>query len=128
MSSTYTSMFPTTEGDLWHWQLETMNELTAFVRAHGPGLPGALPVVPWQISAGFHATARLGAYDGPADGPRRDRVAVLEAYAAALGTHVTSVDAGGGYTQYRVQGTIGRRVQLLLIADVREDDDQDGGA
>jgi len=121
----YTPMFPTTEGDLWRWQLELMTELATFVRAHGPGKPGALPAVPWDVSTGFHATARLGKFGGPADSPR-DRHEVLAAYAAALGTEVTSVDLGPGRgTQYRVRGMIGKRVQLLLIADIGPEDEQD---
>jgi hypothetical protein len=119
-----TAMFPTTEGDLWRWQLETLEALTKFIRRHGPGLPGALPAVPWQVSNGFHAVARLCEFDGPPDFPR-DRREVLAAYAAALGSEVTSVDLGRGDTEYRVKGAIGERgrVTLTLTATVRAEDD-----
>lgn len=122
MNTAHTPMFPTTEGDLWRWQLETMTELTAFIRAHGPG---ALAAVPWRVSTGLHAVARLSEFDGPA-GSRRDQHDVLDAYAAALGSEVTSVDLGRGDTQYRVTGVIGEhgRVTLTLIAVLRADDDQ----
>jgi hypothetical protein len=124
MSSTYQPMFPTTEGDLWRWQLETMTELAKFVKGHGPGKAGALPAVPWQISTGFHATGRLGAHAGPGD-TVRDRKAVLAAYAKALDSEVTSIDLGHDRgTQYRVKGTIGTRVELLLIADISPEDEQ----
>lgn len=124
-------MFPTTEGDLWRWQLETMTELKKFIEAHGPGLPGALPVVPWNISTSFHAVARLSMYQADPSGARRDQCSVLEAYATALGSEVTSVDLGRGDTAYRVRGVIGGRgrIMLTLIATVRAEDEQpDRGA
>lgn len=121
----HTPMFPTTEGDLWRWQLETMTELAKFIRAHGPGLPGALPAVPWQVSTGFHAVARLSQFDGPPAAPR-DLLDVLDAYAAALGSEVTSVDLGRGDTEYRVKGSISERVTVTLIATIRADDNTDG--
>lgn len=122
----YQSMFPINEGDLWRWQLETLTELTRFIKAHAPGKPGALPVVAWQLNTGFQATARLSKYDGPSETPR-DLRAVLDAYAEVLGSEVTSADLGPGRgTQYRVKGTIPgqRRIELLLIADISADDEQ----
>lgn len=130
MATDITPMFPTTEGDLWRWQLETVTELAKFIRAHGPGRPGALPVVPWNVSTGFHAVARLSEFDGPGR-TRRDRRGVLAAYAAALGSEVSSVDLGRGDTEYRVTGVIGERgrIKITLIATVRADEDeQNGGA
>lgn len=129
--TTHDSLFAPTEGDRWRWQLETMTELARFIKAHGPGKPGALPAVSWQVGIGFHATARLSPYEGGG----RDLRAVLAAYAEALGSEVTSVDLGPARgTQYRVKGTIGRervsdqgagRIQLLLIADISPEDEQD---
>lgn len=122
------AMFPTTEGDLWRWQLETLEALTKFIRKHGPGLPGALPAVPWSIGTHLHAVARLTPYDflGP-EGEQRDRLGVLDAYAAALGSELTSVDLGRGDVEYRVKGAISERVTITLIATIRADD-ADGGA
>ena len=123
------AMFPTTEGDLWRWQLETLEALTKFIRKHGPGLPGALPAVPWQVSTGFHAFARLSVYDGPDVHTPRDLLGVLDAYAAALGSEVTSADLGRGDVEYRVKGVIGERGRITLtLAAVIRADDADGGA
>jgi hypothetical protein len=121
-------MFRTAESDLWRWQLETMTALATFIKAHGPGNPGALVAVPWHISTGFHAVARLTEFDGPPNA-RRDRRAVLSAYAAALGAEIASTGLGNGDTEYRVTGAIGERgrVKLTLIATIRADA-EDGGA
>ena len=116
-------MFPITEGDLWRWQLETMTELAAFLRKHGPGTKGALPAVRWHVQTGLHAVARLFTSDGLVNA-RRDRRAVLAAYAEALGSEVTSVDLGRGDTDYRVAGVLGERgrVKVTLIATIRAED------
>jgi hypothetical protein len=119
------AMFRTTEGDLWRWQLETLNTLTTFIRAHGPGKRGALPAVRWNIDTGFHAVARLSEFDGPGDA-RRNRRDVLAAYAEAFGSQVTSIDLSNGDTEYRVQGALGERerIKLTVIAVISADEER----
>lgn len=121
-------MFPITEGDLWRWQQETLTELARFLKAHGPGRPGALPVVPWRVGT-QDAVAHITRYDVliDASGERRDLREVLDAYAAVLGSEVTATDLGHGDTRYRVAGALGERgrVKLTLIATVRADDVED---
>ena len=117
-------LFPTTEGDLWRWQLETLAELTKFIKAHGPGRPGALPAVPWHVDDGFSAVARLSPWMHGPDGTPRDVLAVLAAYANALGTEAIVNDLGDGRTDYWVKGTIGDRdrIKLTLNATIYADD------
>jgi hypothetical protein len=117
-------LFQLNEGDLWRFQLETMAELAKFIKAHPPGKPCGLPTARWDIDNGFHAVTRLSSYTLGADGTPVDQRAVLAAYAAALGTEVTSIDLGDGDTEYRVNGALGERgrVKLILIATVRAQD------
>lgn len=116
------------EGDLWRWQLEALEDLTRFVRAHAPGTPRALPAVPWRVADSRRAVADVGRLIDPATGTRRDPVAVLSVYAAALGTEVESTDLGD-HTSYRVKALIGRpegtrqqpRTTVVLVARVYRD-------
>ena len=119
-----TRLFELNEGDLWRLQLEKLAALTKFIKDHGPGRPGALPVVPWQIDTGLSAVARLSTWMTQPDGSPLDVVAVLEAYAKALGTDVIKNKADTGEVDYWVKGTIGERgrVKLTLTATVRPDD------
>lgn len=98
-----------TEGDAWRWQLETLEDLTAFVRAHAPGTRKALPTVVWSVAGYRGARGDAGCVLDPPTGTYRDPLAVLSAYAAALGAEVRA-EQYGDHTTYRVTGRIGPRV------------------
>lgn len=113
---------PTSEVERWRRQLETLEAVAGFIKAHAPGEADALPVVPWEISAADGAVARLGSSMCDADGVPVDLRAVVAAYAAALGSEMASADLGTGMTGYKVKGAIGDRdrVELALFAIVRD--------
>jgi hypothetical protein len=118
-------LFQLTEGDLWRFQLETLTELTKFIKAHGPGRPGALPAVPWHVDNGFSAVARLSTWMHGPDGSPRNVAAILAAYAVALGTEVIVNDLGDGRFDHWVKGTIGERDRIKLTLNATIDDDDD---
>lgn len=123
---------PGADADAWVRQSQALDDLAAFVREHGPRSASPLPVLNWHIGA-FRS---IGA-DLPTFEPDADRLATLDAYAAALGAVVTSRVASDR-TVYTVRGRIGRpegtdrqpRISVTIRADVWRDlhDDADGGA
>jgi len=118
--------------DAWIRQSQVLDDLAAFVREHGPRSKNPLPVLPWKIATYREIFAELPSFE-----PDAQRMATLDAYAAALGTVVTSRVASDR-TVYTVRGRIGRlegtdkqpRIGVIIQATVwRElDDEPDGGA
>ncbi len=122
---------PGADVDAWVWQSQTLDDLAAFVRAHGPTSKAPLPVLNWTIGAGRSIGADLPSFE-----PDTQRMATLDAYAAVLGAAVTS-RVEKDRTVYTLRGRIGRpegtdrrpRVAVSIRATVwRELDAADGGA
>ncbi len=118
--------------DAWVWQVQTLEDLSAFVGEHGPKAAVPLPVLNWTLGVG----REIGA-DVPSFKPVAERLATLEAYAAALGVAVASRVASDR-TVYTVRGRIGRpegmdrrpRIGVIIQATVwhESDDDHDTDA
>lgn len=124
---------PGADVDAWVRQSQTLDDLAAFVREHGPRSAAPLPVLNWTIGAFRAIGAALPAFE-----PDADRLATLNAYAAVLGAAVTSRVASDR-TVYTVRGRIGRpegtdrqpRISVIIQATVWRDLDDlepDGGA
>lgn len=124
-------MFPTTEGDLWRSQHDTMSDLLAFVDEHAPNKAVPLPVVPWHVGPFRTVSAEVGQYGNDPSGARADRPGLIAAYAAALGVEVKTVTLPGK-VRYHTTGRIGRRegtaqeprTTLHISADVWDEDDE----
>lgn len=117
--------------DAWVRQSQTLDDLSAFVREHGPRSKTPLPVLNWRLAAFREIGADLPSFE-----PDADRMATLDAYAAVLGAVVSS-RVENDRTVYTVRGRIGRpegtdkqpRIAVIIQATVwRELDDADGGA
>ena len=124
-------LFPTTEGDLYRWQRETLLDLLGFIDAHAPDAEDPLPAVPWRVNVvGHSVVASLGPYDTDPSGIRIERRAVIEAYAAVLGSEVKTFEFTGK-TRHVTTGYIGRRegtaqqprTTLYIEADIWADDE-----
>jgi hypothetical protein len=124
-------LFATTEGDLYRWQRETLTDLLAFLDAHAPGSAELLPAVPWRVNVvGRSVVGDLGPFHTDPSGVRADRRAVIEAYAAALGSEVKTYELTGK-TRHATTGRIGRRegtaqeprTTLYIETDIWADDD-----
>lgn len=120
-----------TDADAWVRQSQTLDDLAAFVRDHGPRSKAPLPVLNWKLGAFREIGADLPSFE-----PGAKRMATLDAYAAVLGAEVTTREAPDR-TVYTVRGRIGRpegtdrqpRISVIIQATVwREPDDADGGA
>jgi hypothetical protein len=101
VSARSSSPRPGADVDHWVWQLQTLEDLAAFTREHGPRSALPLPVLNWTVGAFRTVSAELASYDPNA-------LATLAAYAAALGADVTE-RAAPDRTVYTVKGRLGRR-------------------
>lgn len=132
MTPTPAAKRPGADPDAWAWQSQTLDDLAAFVREHGPASKAPLPVLNWTIGAFCAISADLPTFE-----PDAQRMATLDAYAAALGAVVTSRVASDR-TVYTVRGRIGRsegtdrqpRISVIIQATVWRDldDEPNGGA
>lgn len=131
MSGHTTAKRPGADVDAWVWQCQTLADLAEFVQSHGPASNTPLPVLCWTLGAGRSIGADLPSFE-----PDAARLATLDAYAAVLGTVVSS-RTEPDRTIYTVRGRIGwpegtdkqPRIAVTIRATVwRELDDADGGA
>lgn len=127
----YEPMFPTTEGDLWRWQREAMDDLAAFLDQHAPNKPAPLPAVDWRINTHHTVSAEVSPHATDPSGIRANRRNVVEAYAEALGVEVKTAELRNK-TRYHATGRIGRRegtkqeprTTLHISAEVWNEDDE----
>ena len=87
--------------DRWCWQIQALDDLTAFVADHGPAASLPLPTLNWTLGTGRALSAELHTYEP-------DAHSTLTAYALALGVDVIERPQPDR-TVYRVHGRIGRR-------------------
>lgn len=112
--------------DAWLRQMQTLEDLAAFVRAHAPGTSSPLPVLNWVIGSFQSVSAELSSYDPHA-------LATLQAYARVFGVQVDG-RIETDRTVYCVRGRLGRpegsgpRIRVVIRATVWRDDDAAGGA
>lgn len=126
-------VFPRRTGayvDAWVRQVQSLEDLTAFVRAHGPSAGRPLPVLNWTIGAFCAISAEL-----PPGDPHV--LETLSAYARVLGARVaTRTEAD--HVRYVLRGRLGQReeadprrprISVTIQATVRRglDDDPAGG-
>lgn len=114
--------------DAWVHQTQTLDDLAAFVRAHGPSSGRPLPVLDWSIGAFPAVSAELSISDPHA-------LETLSAYARVLGARVaTRTEADR--VLYVLRGRLGQRegdarqprIAVTIRASVRRDvDDKPGG-
>jgi hypothetical protein len=115
-------VFPVRTGayvDAWVRQVQSVEDLLAFVRAHGPSAGRPLPVLNWTIGA-FHAiNAELPASDPYA-------LETLSAYARVLGARVATRTEADRVC-YALRGRLGQRegdarqprINVVIRASVR---------
>ena len=87
--------------DHWVRQVQTLEDLTAFVHEHGPRSAQPLPALNWQIGSFHGISADLVAPYDP------DPLGTLAAYARVLDTSVVE-SVAPDRTRYTVRGRIGR--------------------
>jgi hypothetical protein len=108
----------------WVWQMQALEDLAAFLRAHGPGTSRPLPVLNWRVAQVREVSAEVSSYD-----PRA--FDTLQACADVLGVLVDGrIEAQR--TLYKVRGRIGRRgvggeprTRMLVQATIWHDPDSD---
>lgn len=123
---------------LWRSQVQTLEDLTKFVTAHGPKSETPLAALPWQIDK-YAVFAKLDRpvpeYADP-EGTLADFPAVVAAYAAVLGSEVKThraKDFDRTGTEYFTHGRIGvpegsektPRTKVSIFAVVWDQEDND---
>jgi hypothetical protein len=86
-------------GELWHWQLEAIADLSAFLHEHAPGTDVFLPVVPWRVGTDRSVFADLTTV---VPDPQ-----LLTLFAEALDTGGVEQEDVGDRTVYRIRWRIG---------------------
>lgn len=131
MNEKTTAKRPGADEDAWVRQYQTLTDLAAFLRAHGPASKAPLPALNWTVGQFCAVSAELPSFE-----PDAQRLAVLDAYAVVLGVTVAG-HATADRTLYTVRGRIGRpegadkqpRITVTLRATVwHVPDETDGGA
>lgn len=111
MPTEKTEKRPGADLDAWCWQLQALEDVTQFVRRHGPTSASPLPIVPWRLGHSRNAVAELHSWD-------EDALDVLRAFAKVLGAKVQERHLDDRIT-YFVTGQVGRKDGPQLLPRTR---------